>query len=254
VRSTDFPSLARSASDDQDIELAPGLPGLPERLLRAQAAGRVLFIAGAGISMQPPASLPDFSKLVREVFGRLDLAIAAHLSAAEAGQLPLIKPEQQAMLDHVDAKEYDVALGMLERFTDSDQEKESRVRRAVADILRATTGHAPIHTDLVRLANRGAATTIATTNFDLLLERAGRAIRKPLQRYGIHDIPRPSLRPDFQGVLHLHGALDRDPARHADLVLTDVLPAVPAKDKLDPSRSRGRCDGAGSLRVRSLGS
>lgn len=31
----------------------------------------------------------------------------------------------------------------------------------------------------------------------------------------------------------------------------DVLPVVPARDKLDPSRSRGRCDGAGSLRVRS---
>jgi hypothetical protein len=38
------------------------------------------------------------------------------------------------------------------------------------------------------------------------------------------------------------------------LELADVLPAVPVKDKLDPSRSRGRCGGAGSLRDRSSGS
>ena len=37
-------------------------------------------------------------------------------------------------------------------------------------------------------------------------------------------------------------------------IAVDVLPAVPAKDKLDPSRSRGRCGGAGSLRDRSSGS
>jgi putative transposase len=34
---------------------------------------------------------------------------------------------------------------------------------------------------------------------------------------------------------------------------SDVLPAVPARDELDPSRSRGRCDGAGSLRDGSSG-
>jgi len=38
------------------------------------------------------------------------------------------------------------------------------------------------------------------------------------------------------------------------LIAIDVLPAVPAKDKLDLSRSRGRCGGAGSLRDRSSGS
>jgi putative transposase len=35
---------------------------------------------------------------------------------------------------------------------------------------------------------------------------------------------------------------------------SDVLPVVPARDKWDPSRSRGRCDGAGSPRDRSSGS
>ncbi len=229
MKKGEFPSLARSPSGDQQVVLASGLPALPERLLLAHAEGRVLFVAGAGVSMQAPARLPDFGRLVRRVFAQLDKAIAVHLEA-QAGDwrggrhtisLPRLDAEQAAMLRRVEDREYDVALGILERRMDRDQEKESSVRRAVADILRESEQHAPIHASLVRLADRGGATTIATTNFDLLLERAGRALATPLRRYALQDIPRPSLRPEFGGVLHLHGALDPDPGRHADLVLTD---------------------------------
>ncbi|MCA3361176.1 MAG: SIR2 family protein, partial [Roseomonas sp.] len=229
MKNIDIPSLARSPSGDQELQLAPGLPGLPERLLLAHAQGRVLIIAGAGVSMQPPSCLPDFGSLVRRVFAQLDKAIGAHLDEPTDGRgiggikgsLPPLDAEQTAMLGRLGEKEYDVALGMLERRMDRDQERESTVRRAVTGILRETGRHAPIHTSLVRLANRGGAATIATTNFDLLLERAAKALRTPLQRYALHDIPRPSLRPEFAGVLHLHGALDQNPERHPDLVLTD---------------------------------
>ncbi|MCA3358695.1 MAG: SIR2 family protein [Roseomonas sp.] len=229
MKNIEIPSLARSPSGDQELQLAPGLPGLPERLLLAHAQGRVLIIAGAGVSMQPPSCLPDFGSLVRGVCAKLDKAIGAHLDEPTDGRgiggikgsLPPLDAEQTAILGRLDEKEYDVALGMLERRMDRDQERESTVRRAVAGILRKTGSHAPIHTSLVRLANRGGAATIATTNFDLLLERAAKALRTPLQRYALHDIPRPSLRPEFAGVLHLHGALDQNPERHPDLVLTD---------------------------------
>ena len=229
MKKIEIPSLARSPSGDQELQLAPGLPGLPERLLLAHAQGRVLIIAGAGVSMQPPSCLPDFGSLVRRVFAQLDGAIGAHLNAPTDGRgiggikgsLPLLDAEQTAMLGRLGEEEFDVALGMLERRMDRDQERESTVRRAVAGILRETRSHAPIHTSLVRLANRGGAATIATTNFDLLLERAAKALRTPLQRYALHDIPRPSLRPEFAGALHLHGALDQNPERHPDLVLTD---------------------------------
>ena len=139
----------------------------------------------------------------------------------EAGAGPSLNAEQRALLARIDEKEFDVALGMLERRMDSDQDRESSVRRAVADILRGAQRPAPIHAALVRLANRGAATSIATTNFDLLFEAAARSLRTPLQRYALTDIPRPDPRPGFAGVMHLHGALDPDPNRHADLVLTD---------------------------------
>ncbi|MDB5318341.1 MAG: hypothetical protein JWO24_4185 [Rhodospirillales bacterium] len=179
--------------------------------------------------MQPPSCLPDFGSLVQRVFTQLDRAIGAHLEVRTDGRraegapglLPPLDAEQTAMLRRIDDKEYDVALGMLERRMDRDQERESTVRRAVAGILREAGSHAPIHISLVRLANRGGAATIATTNFDLLLERAAKALRTPLQRYALQDIPRPSLRPEFAGVLHLHGALDPSPERHPDLVLTD---------------------------------
>jgi hypothetical protein len=189
----------------------------------------VLIIAGAGASMQPPSQLPDFGSLVRRVFTQLDRAIGAHIEVRTAGRraeralgaLPPLDAEQTAMLGRIDDKEFDVALGMLERRMDRDQERESTIRRAVAGILREAKSHAPIHTSLMRLANRGGASTIVTTNFDLLLERATKALRVPLQRYALQDIPRPSLRPEFSGVLHLHGALDPNPERHPDLVLTD---------------------------------
>jgi hypothetical protein len=225
----ELPSLKRSPSGDHTVQLAPGMPHLPERLLLAHAEGRVLIIAGAGVSMQSPACLPDFGSLVRRVFAHLDKAIGANLAASrddanapeQTRSLPPLDAEQAAMLHRVISKEYDVALGMLERRMDSDQAKESTVRRAVAEILREATTHSPIHTSLVRLANRGGAATIATTNFDLLLESAASALRKPLPLYSLQGIPRPSLRPEFSGVLHLHGALDPDPRRHPDLVLTD---------------------------------
>jgi len=132
-----------------------------------------------------------------------------------------LNAEQQALLALINEREFDVALGMLERRMDRDPDQTSTVRQAVADILRETRRHAPIHSSLVRLANRGTTTTLVTTNFDLLFEAAARALRTPLTRYALQDIPRPTLRPEFSGVLHLHGALDPNPSRHTDLVLTD---------------------------------
>ena len=73
----------------------------------------------------------------------------------------------------------------------------------------------------MRLADRGGAVTIATTNFELLLEDAAKRLRQAVQTYALGGIPRPGHRDDFTGVLHIHGALDRDPTRTSDLILTD---------------------------------
>ena len=80
---------------------------------------------------------------------------------------------------------------------------------------------APIHKSLVRLADRGGPKTIVTTNYDLLLEKAAQRLGSPVQTYSLGSIPRPSRHLEFSGVLHVHGALDKNPLRLSELVLSD---------------------------------
>jgi hypothetical protein len=91
--------------------------------------------------------------------------------------------------------DFDVTLGMLERWLDTNEHASSRVRKAIAAALRGKVP-AATHKSLLRLANRGNATTLATTNFDLLFEEMNRRKRLGLQSYALGAIPRPSERPE----------------------------------------------------------
>jgi hypothetical protein len=219
VRSTDI--------SDRIISLGPGLPAIPERLLLAHARGEVLFVAGAGVSQ--PADLPDFRGLVLNVYAQLDTAVHGVISRiprAACNQwgvdLSGFTHSQAAEVKRFIAGDYDVVLGMLERRIDEQSGGNSRVRRAVAGVLR-TPGVRParIHRALMRLADRGVALTIVTTNFDLLLEDAAKNSGPAIQTYALGGIPRPGRSDDFAVVLHIHGALDRNAARTSDLVLSD---------------------------------
>ena len=234
------------------VSLAADLPAVPERLLLAHARGDVLFLCGAGASR--PAGLPDFRQLVLAVYRTLDPAVYEILTNASidprCSAIPdcsLLTDRQTAEVKRFIAREYDVVLGMLERRLDSRTREDSKVRARVIELLRSSrskpgpatsrsegmaagsydtdaphTRHpAPIHRALIRLADRGGATTIMTTNFDLLLEAAARKLRVPAQTYALGSIPRPTRRPDFAGVLHIHGALTSRPSRYSDLILTD---------------------------------
>ena len=234
------------------ISLAPDLPAIPERLLLAHARGDVLFLCGAGVSRT--AGLPDFQQLVRDVYRTLDPSIYEILPATPiAPRCPpkpdcsLLTDRQTAEVRRFLAREFDVVLGMLERRLDSRTREDSKVRARVIELLRTSDGKrrsvtpeskeiaegqdgasgphighpAPIHRALIRLANRGGVTTIMTTNFDLLLEAAARNLRVSAQTYALGAIPRPTRRREFAGVLHIHGALTRNPSLYSDLILTD---------------------------------
>ena len=204
-------------ADDRQVSLGEGLASIPERLLLAHARGEVLFIVGAGVSQQ--ANLPDFRGLVLKVYERLDRAVHGVISLPPGEDATLspvaqhdLSPPQLAEIKRFYNRDYDVVLGMLERRMDVQPQGNSSVRKAIADELRRPARKpASIHRALMRLADRGGPITIVTTNFDLLLEAAHKRGKPALQTYALGGIPRPGRRGDFSGVLHIHGALDRDP-------------------------------------------
>ena len=215
------------SADDRVISMGKGLAAVPERLLLAHARGEVLFICGAGISQ--PAGLPSFRKLVLDVYAQLDTSTYAVMAGLPPGacnhwqtNCAGLTDQQTAEVKRFIVGDYDVVLGMLERRLDDQTRGDSQVRQTVTSILRSgATSPAAIHKALIALADRGAARTILTTNFDLLLEVAAQRRRLRLETYSLGSIPRPSRRADFSGVLHIHGALDKDPVRNSELVLSD---------------------------------
>ncbi len=219
----------RPDGGDRDLVLGKDLAPIPERLLLAHARGEVLFVAGAGVSMS--AGLPDFRGLVVKVYEDLDLAVHSVISQISSSHnnpenldLSNLHDGQKAELKRFQNGEYDVVLGMLERRLEGQEKAQSSVRQMVREILRQDgLKPAPIHRALMRLSDRGVAVAIITTNFDLLFEVAARNLRQSVQTYALGGIPRPrpTLSPEFNGVLHIHGALDRNPEKTSDLIISD---------------------------------
>ncbi len=193
----------------------------------AHARGEVLFICGAGVSI--PAGLPDFRRLVLDVYAVLDPPTHGVLVSLPPGACNQWQVNCAGLTDRQTAEvkrfivgDFDVVLGMLERRLDEQTRGDSKVRQKVAEILRSgATNPAAIHKALMRLADRGGAKAIVTTNFDLLLQVAAQRLRSPVETYSLGSIPRPSRHLEFSGVLHIHGALDKNPARISDFVLSD---------------------------------
>ncbi|WP_068878794.1 MULTISPECIES: SIR2 family protein [unclassified Phenylobacterium] len=213
------------APSERWIRLGPDCAPVPERLLLAHARGQVLLITGAGVSL--PAGLPDFRQLVLDVYRRLDTSTYAALSATAPGMQDeppastLLPPQQRAEVLRYMRGDYDVVLGMLERRLEGDPTGQSIVRNAVTARLRAGAPRpAAIHRAIMRLSDRGGAVAVVTTNFDDLLEAAVPRRARP-QTYALGAIPRPTLRPEFDGVFHIHGALAAHANRTSDLILTD---------------------------------
>lgn len=212
---------------DRVIALGDGLPAIPEKLLLAHADGKVLFIAGAGISM--PSNMPSFRRLVIDVYEKADPTVHAVIKVIPPGVCNLFEADMSSLTNEQRAEvrrfivgDYDVVLGMLERRIDEVSDQDSIVRKLICDRLRTPPPKpSPIHKALMTLSDRGGATTIVTTNFDLLLEDASAKLGETAQTYSLGGIPRPGLTKHFSGVLHIHGALDRKEARSVDLVVSD---------------------------------
>ena len=228
--SQNIPSQSTNIADRMTL-LGPNLAPIPERLLLAHARGEVLFITGSGISK--PSGLPDFPELVLQVYQQLDPAAYSVMKSIPPDTHNQYKFDSSNLIDRQIAeierfisRDYDVVLGMLERRMDGIAHNESVVREVVKSLLKVDSSNkkakpSPIHHALIKLADRGKASTIVTTNFDSLLEDAADKIGLSIQKYALGAIPRPMRTESFSGVLHIHGIIECDKDTPAPLILTD---------------------------------
>lgn len=154
-----------------------------DRILDAIKDGKLVVFAGAGVSMGPPSNLDNFWKLSEK--------IARHTGLTP--ELPL-----------------DRFLGVLEH-------RKVAVHQRAVELL-SPEGSAPndLHRDLIRLFGAVDRIKLVTTNFDLHFETATQEV------YGsspeVYRAPALPLGYDFQGIVHVHGAL----THASSMVLTDA--------------------------------
>jgi NAD-dependent SIR2 family protein deacetylase len=117
-------------------------PDLPEPLLRAQRAGDVMFVVGAGVSKN--AGLPLFGELADRIYTRIGQGVpGTEHSIATAAEL-------DARAD----KQYDRLLGLLERrvvFRRADWHQPTNIVRAAAltELKPRRGGDLSVHRDLL---------------------------------------------------------------------------------------------------------
>lgn len=189
-------------------------PDIPESLIREHLAGNVVFVVGAGLSLN--AGFPLFKGLVEDVYASLKLDFPTARRDDHPGEA-----------EACDQGQWDRVLGMLEaRLGDLNPVRphhEGLVRAAVAGRLQSNGQDTSSHQVLLRLSADGhGRPRVVTTNFDLLFERAWPAASTtPLRSVAGAGMPAVGSF-EFSGVMHLHGRLpDFDvPIEGSDLILT----------------------------------
>ena len=162
---------------------------LPEELINAQVDGRLVIFAGAGVSMSPPSSLPNFRDLVRKI-------------ESKTGNLLTWDPEKEAP----------------DRFLGRLKEKGPRVHKLVWDIIKNQDSNpTDLHYALLSLFRSPQEVRIVTTNFDTHFSTAAAEL------FGgevpIYRAPALPLGHRFNGIVYLHGCVDQKPE---ELILTDI--------------------------------
>ena len=154
----------------------------PEPLLNALRDGRLVAFAGAGVSMGPPANLPGFRELARQI--------------AEGTGLTIEKDEpEDRFLGQLKAAGTDVHQIAAQRLQHNNPQPKE------------------LHRDLLRLYRRNEDVRIVTTNFDLLLEESAGG-----ENPKVYNAPALPLGQRFQGIVHIHGSVNEP----EEMVLTNL--------------------------------
>lgn len=174
-------------------------PSIPDELLSARDRGDVVFLCGAGVSM--PAGLPSFAGLTKRVLDELGVSPEHEAWRAVGpadGQGPAVP--------------FDRAFDLLERDYGS-----AEVKRQVEGALQPTTPERGHHAVVARLStNAVGRPRVVTTNFDRLFHDV--ETLACLRAWTPRAFPDLSLTEDWDGVVHLHGAVG-DPG--GNLVLSE---------------------------------
>jgi hypothetical protein len=159
---------------------------LPQPVIDAQTAGRLVFFVGAGASMDPPANLPSFKNLARQL-----------------ARIAIVPFDENR-------KDIDTLLGSMPGNFDAHTHARTLIDRQ---------GSMPnsTHTALVRVAASIGPLRIVTTNFDDHISSAASAAGVDVREKWFG--PALPLGDNFVGLVHLHGSVSRDPR---ELVLTDA--------------------------------
>jgi NAD-dependent SIR2 family protein deacetylase len=162
-----------------------GQINVPEPLIEAQRNGALVVFAGAGVSMPPPSDYPNFEQLAEEI----------------AAGSALTREDHET----------------LERFLGRLENRGVRVHRLARDRLTNPSSRPNrLHYDLLRLFDSESDVRLVTTNFDSHFTTAARELFD--DEVSIFDAPALPLGDRFEGIVYLHGSVERDPEQ---LVLTD---------------------------------
>ena len=153
-------------------------PDIPDALIEARELGEVVFFCGAGVSA--PAGLPDFGGLADTLLNKLT-AIRSRRAREDGESLDRVFTE---MVKEFGGQAVDRELSIALR---APRRAKLEVHRAIIDLSRGADG----------------AAKIVTTNFDLLFERADRALRG----YVPPTLPDLTQLQPIRGVVYLHGRL-----------------------------------------------
>lgn len=155
---------------------------IPAVLVNEFRAGNLVLFVGAGASVDPPARLPSFVGLTRQI------AVDARQDFDEA--------ELQ--------RHPDVLLGRIE---DRAVDVHHIIKTIIGD---AASEPNDLHRAIARLAASGSPVRIVTTNYDLHLSAALRDLGATFPEYRGPAVP---MGDDFDGIVYLHGDLTQE-SRH----------------------------------------
>lgn len=127
---------------------------LPQELVQAALNGRLVVFAGAGVSMQPKVSLPNFNQLVD--------AIREEVDPGRGERDRQYRPSENDEHEYTEAPEH--YLGYLKN-------EDKDVHEACAKLC-DTNAYAPLHQNLIELFGDADSIRLVTTNFDPCFENA----------------------------------------------------------------------------------